>query len=963
MRPDAHPYLAALVTWFVSALVAFCVSAPIAFADVPVDEQQAAALTSTEGEAEPVQTLFDTPRPTLRPQDAFDGGFAGLGSLQLAAASVNQDPEGDMPRQVAFSADGTECFIAHRDTDTVCVFEVATQSVVATIPTEDFPVDVAVTPNNQYAIVPNVFGNSVTVIDIATRTVAANIPITGTEPYRVAVSSDSSFAVVGVINDAVNSAISIIDLNTLTESATFGTVSQGAFGFFFTPEPGISGNIFTQFALASDDVTLVMPDRGGAQVVLYDVTTGSQIAALPTATLPTAVDISADGTTAVVSHEGNAATITVVDLTTSSIAAAHATGNNLSNQIIRITPDKNFAIAAILNNTIFVDLATGATTSTISTGTVGDIEISFDGQYAFVSNFNSRVIDIATQALVRTITAAACADSDASPTELRAVALNNRFREDIHLYDISGPAGFLEARLLSAEPEEGDAPRSVAVSPDGTTAVVVNNTSNNATILDLPSGNVRGYASTGERSLGVAITPDSTTAVVANFTSNTVSIIDLASATTIATLNVSQGPTEVAISPDGTMAFVTTVAGTDRLHFIQLAGAGSTVVGSFITGQMGSIGYTYGVFSGIDVSPDGSLVAVCVSFDDQLVLVDTATRTQVARIPVGDFPIRVAFSPDGTNAYVSHSFSDDLYEIAINGGASAVTATVGGIEFPLQVHVSADGGHVYVGSFDLQNPRIAIVDTTSDTLAATIPLSARPRSSVLAQPDALLYTTTTDGDLVAIDATGASGQIIDTIPLSSGPSDLGFAHAAHTIVVAQPIPDVADIVRLAPEYDCRRGNLNATNDVTADVVFVNSQSGGAIERRVTLAPSDPFTIDLTGPPSNEVGPAKFALYAWVGSPDASTVRTLPMSLGTSCMVMPPNSGAPQDDPKKIWNNIGATGFLGVPNLPSSPAPLQLISKPGGIGRTITAFVQGLMLDSAAPQGQAGVTNGVEILIQ
>ena len=51
------------------------------------------------------------------------------------------------------------------------------------------------------------------------------------------------------------------------------------------------------------------------------------------------------------------------------------------------------AIAAISNNVIFVNLRTGVTTATLNTGVVGDIELSFDGQYAFVSNFNARIID------------------------------------------------------------------------------------------------------------------------------------------------------------------------------------------------------------------------------------------------------------------------------------------------------------------------------------------------------------------------------------------------------------------------------------------------------------------------------------------------------------------------------------------------------------------------------------------
>jgi len=909
----------------------------------------------------PDTVWFERPRPAAR---AFDApGFLGSERIDLAFATANQDPEGDMPRQVAFLPDGSAAVIANRDTDTVTFFDVATRTITDTVPTGDFPVDVAVSPDGRVVVVPNVFANTVTVIDVAARAPLGDVAITGDQPYRVAITSDSAFAVVGVINDAVISSVSVIDLASLTEVRSFPTVSQGVFGFFFTPEPGISGNIFTQFALSPDDTTLVLPDRTTAVVALYDVTTGAELVRIPVATLPTSVDVSADGTVAVIGHEGSSNTVSTIDLVTQSLGASLSIGQSLVNQIIRITPDRAFALAAISNNVIFVDLATGAITATIGTGTVGDIEISFDGQFAFVSNFNARILDIATQTLVRTIPFAPCVEAAVSPTELRAVALNNRFREDVHLYDISGGGGFFEGKALSGEPEEGDATRTVAVTPDGATAVSVNNTSDNAAIHDLNTGSVRAYVPTGERSLGVAVSPDGETAVVANFNSDTVSILDLTTDATVATLGVSQGPTEVAITPDGELAIVTTVAGTDRIHFIRLAGAASTVLGSVISGQMGSIGYTFGVFSGIAVSPDGSLVAACISFDDELLLVRTADRGVQARIPVGDFPIRAAFSPAGDKVYVSHSFSDDLRVIDVASGT--VEATVPGIEFPLSVVPDALGDFVYVGSFDFQTPRIAVVDTQTNTIVRNVPLSSRPRGMALAHPDAVLHVIATDGELVTLHAAGAQSAVIDSRPLSGGPSDLAFSAAAHVGVVAQPIPDGIDRFSLAPEIDCRRGNLNLTSGSTADVVLVNGTAGSPLDRRVSLTPADPFTLSLLGPPSNESGPARFACYIWVGTPSPDSVRTLPFDLGVSCMVMPPSSDPerPMDDSKKIANNIGRFGILGVPNLPSTPAPVDLVTRPNGVGREITVFVQGLMLDSAAPEGRAGVTNGVEIGFQ
>jgi YVTN family beta-propeller protein len=755
-------------------------------------EQHPMVVRDVDGRsATAVQTWLEPTRVDL-------GGSAPASDSALVTSflSVNQDPEGDMPRALAFTPDGATVLVVNRDTDTLTFFDVASASITDTLTVGDFPVDVAVTPDGSFAVVPNVLDDTVSIIDLSSKTVAATVAVTGSQPFAVAVTGDSSTAVVAVINDGVSSAFSIIDLPTGMETSSFATSGQGVLGFFFTPESGIFGNLFTQFALAADDVTILLPDRAAGRVRLYDITTGNQTANLAVAAAPLAVDIHPDGTTAVVSHESGANTISVIDVVNKTLMSSISTGgNNLSNQVIRITPDKSHAIAAISNNVIFVNLTTGFTTATLSTGTVGDIQLSFDGQYAFVSNFNSRLIDIASQTVVDTLSVAPTAEAAASPIEHRVVGLNNRFREDIHLYDTNGAAGFVEAVALSGEPDEGDAPRTIAITPDGTTAVVANNTSRNVAILDLTTRTVRAYVDTGDRPLGVAVTPDGTHAVVCNGDGDTVSIIDLATDLRVANLAVSGRPSEVAISPDSQTAYVTSVSGTDRVHFIDLAGAASSVTGSLVSGQMGSIGYSYGVISGLAVSPDGSVLAVCISFDDRLLLIDTASQTMIKKVIVGDFPIRVSFDASGQSAYVVNSFGDSVSVVDIQGAASSVIATIPGVEFPLVDVAGAKGAFHYVGNFDSNNPRLYVIDTTTNTVVTSLLLPAPARAASVSALDESLYLVTTGGDFVRVHTAGAASSILSTSPLTAGPPDMVYSESQRIAVVPQPgADDGVDIV-------------------------------------------------------------------------------------------------------------------------------------------------------------------------
>ncbi|MBI4880866.1 MAG: hypothetical protein HY812_14595 [Planctomycetes bacterium] len=772
-------------------LGSFALPAPLA------GEEALAPAVSSEGEVAPHTEYYEAPRTVSRAPSAEK--LAGPRAATFF--SVDEHPEADMPREVAFLPSGLAAVIANTETDMLTFFDVSSKSITHSVTVGDYPVDVAVQPAGPYAVVPCVFSNAVWVIDTSTHSVAASVPVTGLQPYQVRVTKNGQYAVVGVINDALNSAFSIIDLTTLTEVRSIPSAPQGVIGWFATPESGISGSLFTQFALSADNKTIVLPARTGTTVELYDLTTGASIASLPVPALPSAVDVSTDGTVAVVSHEGTNQAISVIDLVTPAVSATFPTGNTLYNQLIRISADKQYAIASLLNNVIFVNLTTGAVTANLATGSPGDIALTYDGKYAFVSNLNARVIDVASQTIVKTITYQACADAAASPVSYRVAALNNRFREDVLLFNVNGASGFAEGMSASGEQNEGDATRTLALTQDGMRLVAANNVSRNAVVVDLSPPAISGYPAAGDRPLGVAVSPNGLTAVVANGDQDTVSIIDLATNQTVAQLAVAQRPSEVLISPDSQWAYVTTIAGTDRLHFIHLNGAASSVVKSLVTGQMGSIIYTYNVISGMALSPDGAVLVLCISFDDQLMVVDTQNQVEIARLATGDFPVRALFGPGGSYCYVANSFSDNVDVFQISLASQTKVKTVGTIEFPLTLTCDAAGSYVYAGSFDYSFPHLAVIDVAAGHVhAGQIPLSSQSRAAHFSPLTSTLYVATTGGQLVRIAAAGPLSTTIDSTPLTGSPSDMVFSETLRLAVAAEPgAQDGVDLVQYTDE--------------------------------------------------------------------------------------------------------------------------------------------------------------------
>jgi YVTN family beta-propeller protein len=774
--------------------------------------------TCTEGSPLPgqIRTLLDQPRPVWR------GLVAPPPAEAAEFISLNVDVEGDGPRELCFTPDGSTLLVVNQDTDTLSFIDAATRQVVGGVTVGDFPQDVAVSPDGTYAVVANVFSNDVSIIDVATRTLVATVPVQGLQAFGVRITPDSARAVVAVINDAVNSQFTVINLGTRAVERVIPTTSQGARGFYGTPEFGISGALYTRFALSPSGADVILPHAAGSKVNIYSVATGALEASIPVAASAGALDVSADGSTVVVAHEGATRRISVIDFPSRTLTASRTVGSDLESAgHIRITPARTHAMCSISNNLIFVDLATGSTTSTIATGIVGDIEISYDGLYAFVPNFNASVITIATQTLAKSITFAACTEAAVSPVSHRAAALNSRFREDAHFYTINGASSLFEGRTLTGAAPEADCPKAVAVSPDGRTLIVANTLSRNASIIDLGTGAVRATVDTGDRGLDAAITPDSSKAVVCNGDQDTVSVIDLNTDTLIANVAIASRPARVVISPDSQYAYILTVAGTDRIHKLRLTET-PVVVATQLAGQTGSsLAYAFSEVSGISLSPDGALLGVCDSFNDKLILIDPVTMATVTSATIGDFPIRAIFNADHSRAYIANTFSNDVSVVSISGSTATQIALVTGISSPLGLALDADGSHLYVTSSGTTNPGIYAIDTATNTVAKYLSLGGdKPRDlEFTPNCDVLLAgaSAATSGQpdrMYRIRAAGPATAVIDSATLSSSLPDIAYSRARHAAVASMPIPDGVNIVRYEPTSD-----LTGDGDITLEDYF------------------------------------------------------------------------------------------------------------------------------------------------
>lgn len=169
-------------------------------------------------------------------------------------------------------------------------------------------------------------------------------------------------------------------------------------------------------------------------------------------------------------------------------------------------------------------------------------------------------------------------------------------------------------------------------------------------------------------------------------------------------------------------------------------------------------------------------------------------------------------------------------------------------------------------------------------------------------------------------------------------------------------PDIgADEFRL--DIAARYGTVGG-----GEVVLTVNGSAGDFRREVKVERSAPLVAELR-PASAGPDPARYAIYAWLEEPDATTLRLQPFGLGWTVFPTPLQPD-PVNQPVAIWNTLGYPGKLGRSREATDLAPVTLIDRAQGIGITTTFTLQGFVEDAdSRAAGPVSVTNAVVVRVQ
>lgn len=227
---------------------------------------------------------------------------------------------------------------------------------------------------------------------------------------------------------------------------------------------------------------------------------------------------------------------------------------------------------------------------------------------------------------------------------------------------------------------------------------------------------VDGFIPTGSFPTGVAFSPDGGTAYVTNQGSQNVGVINVATAQQVATIFTPAGsPLVVRVSPDGSRLFVAT--GSTTVHIVDTQTR--QIIGNV------EVGFAPNAFA---VHPDGRIMYVSATFGGTVSEVDMFTGTVLRTFSIGGTPQDMAVSRDGKRLYVANE-AGFLNEINLPTGQQAPNIPLAGGGFGIGVTPDDVEAYVSIPGLGL----VQVFNLQSRRLTQTLDVGGRPRRIAFSQ--------------------------------------------------------------------------------------------------------------------------------------------------------------------------------------------------------------------------------------
>ena len=246
--------------------------------------------------------------------------------------------------------------------------------------------------------------------------------------------------------------------------------------------------------------------------------------------------------------------------------------------------------------------------------------------------------------------------------------------------------------------------------------IVINKGEDTASIIDGESLTTLATLPTGGNPHEVHISPDGRYAYVSDYgmsQGNSVTVLDLETLELEATWSLGEftGPHGIWASADGDVVWVTA----ERSNaVVELDARSGAIVRSWDTGQRAS--------HQLAVAPDGSKIFVANIVEDTFSIIDRSSD-EVITIGAGQRPEALDVSPDGRELWLGQNEGHEIRVYDTLTGEEITRFNSGG-EVPIRLKFTPDGGQVFVSNAN--SALVTVFDAASREQLASIDVGAVP---------------------------------------------------------------------------------------------------------------------------------------------------------------------------------------------------------------------------------------------
>ncbi|MGD9527508.1 MAG: protein kinase, partial [Pseudonocardia sp.] len=225
-------------------------------------------------------------------------------------------------------------------------------------------------------------------------------------------------------------------------------------------------------------------------------------------------------------------------------------------------------------------------------------------------------------------------------------------------------------------------------------------------------------------------------------------------------VNVGATPGYMELTPDG------------RTALIANRGAGVLTVFDTTRNQaLGTIPVPDGGPQFVAFSPDGTRAYVSIFNTDRTVnevgVLDMTTMQFLARVPTGVRPFALDVSPDGKTVYVPNHDSGSI--TVIDTATNTVRSEIKVAPNPHWLDISDDGTRVYAANHE--SNVVSVIDTADNAVLAMVPVGSAPHSIVVHPKKPIVLNVNYDSSSVSV-IDRNTNAVIATVPTGSHPQDI-----------------------------------------------------------------------------------------------------------------------------------------------------------------------------------------------